>query len=108
MRLRVTGLDVAVSVAVGAQLSDNSLLSYAKPTVLSVEGCSQSGIGIQGNTISNGTVDCHRESNDTIITIRGMHFGPYDLLGLVRSEEQTYELQSLMRISYAILRMKKT
>src|SRR3546814_8692580 len=35
-------------------------------------------------------------------------FGPADSAGIVRSEEHTSELQSLMRSSYAVFRLKKT
>src|SRR3546814_2546429 len=46
-------------------------------------------------------------------TLVGLSFGPYmvgqisDMAGTIRSEEHTSELQSLMRNSYAVFRLKK-
>src|SRR3546814_4417530 len=44
--------------------------------------------------------------NLLIVTI-GLWFAFNSLAGLIRSEEHTSELQSLMRISYAVLCLKK-
>src|SRR3546814_1679503 len=43
----------------------------------------------------------------TLPTPKAIDFTPGHLLGSVRSEEHTSELQSLMRISYAVFCLKK-
>jgi hypothetical protein len=81
----LAGLDVPMTVVVGDQASEAFTISYARPEVYSVSGCQD--VGEQGNEIFNGTVDCPREGNGTVLTIVGRHFGPSEQLVLVGGRE---------------------
>src|SRR3546814_4361192 len=58
--------------------------------------------------IPNGTSDLPGDADPALIFERlGIADGDF-LLAVARSEEHTSELQSLMRISYAVFRLKNT
>src|SRR3546814_8636960 len=64
----------------------------------------------QGAKVPKGVFGCHvdSQSNSVVVTIgrRGQQAG-IDFVALSRSEEHTSELQSLMRISYAVFCLQK-
>src|SRR3546814_1252747 len=51
--------------------------------------------------------ECVEAAKATLLHIHLHHFTPNDGISGVRSEEHTSELQSLMRISYAVFCLKK-
>src|SRR3546814_3725463 len=52
-------------------------------------------------------IDLRKSITEKTRRFRHGRDGVFDLLGVVRSEEHTSELQSLMRISYAVFCLKK-
>src|SRR3546814_6843970 len=53
------------------------------------------------------TSELGRIEDDPVITLAPAHFARGEFGGIVRSEEHTSELQSLMRNSYAVFCLKK-
>src|SRR3546814_773844 len=62
---------------------------------------------ITGVTFSNVMMAIHKPITDAGVFLIGSNAGPAPIAGKGRSEEHTSELQSLMRISYAVFCLKK-
>src|SRR3546814_3137427 len=90
--VRPRGQRRVVRVGIGIQLVHAALLDHVAPMVAE--------IGQQRLDARNGGMDI-------AVDPAGRHGGSAPRLVPIRSEEHTSELQSLMRISYAVLCLKK-
>src|SRR3546814_2856759 len=88
----ITASDCSIEVASSAECA---MEAHGTPTITYVEGDNGEGINVVGSYCQKGNVDINPPPNDG-------YTGDVE-----RSEEHTSELQSLMRISYAVFCLKK-
>src|SRR3546814_8757904 len=101
------GADARLVEAASLQIAEASLTGESEAVTKSVAMLSApAGVGDRVNMVFAGTA-VTRGRGRAVVTATGMATEMGGVARLLRSEEHTSELQSLMRISYAVFCLKK-